>query len=581
MKVTIKNIKVLGLAVTAALAFGACSDDWDEHYDVQQIGNGGTLWEAISGDADLSNFAMVLDSCGYVNSLNSSQVFTVFAPTNNGFSEQEAYEWITAYKKDKAAGVKDEENKTLKELIRNHITLYNHSVSSVSNDTLDMLNGKRLPFSTSAFSGQAFVTGGKNQRYSNGILFKLDGTAKFFHNIFEYLAADPDLDSVATFLYRYNNYRFMPEMSVEGGIENGLTWYLDSVEVLENDMLEQYLGLINDEDSIYRMVVPTNSEWERLVTEFEPYFNYPDNVEKRDSLVYTNARLAVLRGTVFSQTINPNWQDSAVSTNAIPYYMRKYTYGSADVDYYLYRNPYTAGGAFDGTEEIDCSNGKLLKAAQWNIDKTQTFCQTILAEAEENMGTYDKSGAMVPSRLVVSSDDLLYEEISNQAGLYLVQKTGGATPYVEIELPNVLANMGYDIQMVLVPPVYIEEDTVAWRLDGVVDTVALPNVISVFFSYPNQDGTMNNNNAIDENDILDLGESWDKGEFFYTENPGKVDTIMVAENFQFPTCSYGLGSTGKVSLKIRNDFMSFVDEGFATKHLLIDCIILKPHEEEE
>lgn len=577
MKYNMKYTKVLGLAVAATLAFGACSDDWDEHYDVQQIGNGGTLWEAIAGDENLSNFAMILDSCGYVNSLNGAQVFTVFAPTNNGLSEQEALDWIAAYKKDKAAGVKDEENKTLKEFIKNHITLYNHSVSSASNDTLDMLNGKRLPFSASEFSGQAFTS--YNQRYSNGILFKLDGAAKFFHNIFEYLAADPDLDSVAKFLYRYNDYRFIPEMSVEGGIENGETWYLDSVEVLENDMLEQYLGLINDEDSIYRMVVPTNSEWARLVPEYESYFNYPDNVEKRDSLVYTNARLAMLRGTVFSQSVNPSWQDSAISTNAIPYYMRKYYYGSSDVDYYLYRNPYSAGGAFDGTEEIDCSNGKLLKAPQWNIDKTQTFCQTILAEAEQNMGTYDKNGAMVPTSFRPSSDYPLYEQISNNTGLYLVQKTGGSTPYVEIELPNVLANMGYDIQLVLIPPVYVQ-DTTWWSMDGVGDTVALPNVISVFFSYPNQDGTMNNNNAIDQNDVLDLGEPWDKGDFFYTENPGKMDTIMVAENFKFPTCSYGLGSTGKVSLKIRNDFMSFVDEGFATKHLIIDCIILKPHEEE-
>lgn len=578
MKMTIKYTKVLGLAVAATLAFGACSDDWDEHYDVQQVGNGGTLWEAIASDAELSNFAMVLDSCDYVRALNGSQVFTVFAPTNNGLSEQEAKEWIAAYKKDKAAGVKDEENKALKEFVKNHITLYNHSVSSVSNDTLDMLNGKRLPFSTSSFSGQAFTS--YNQRYSNGILFKLDGAAQFFHNIFEYLAADSDLDSVAKFLYRYNDYRFVPEMSVEGGIENGQTWYLDSVEVLENDMLESYLGLINDEDSIYRMVVPTNSEWERMVAEYEPYFNYPDNVEKRDSLIYTNARLAILRGTVFSQTVNPSWQDSAVSTNAVPYYSRKYMYGSSDVDYFLYRNPYNAGGAFDGTEEIDCSNGKLLKAAQWNIDKTQTFCQTILAEAESNMGIYDKNGAMIPTAFRPVSEYPLYKQMSNNSALYLVQKTGGATPYVEIELPNVLANMGYDIQLVLVPPVYIQ-DTLRWSMDGVTDTVPLPNVISVFFSYPNQDGTMNNKNSVDQNDVLDLGETWDKGEFYYTENPGQMDTIMVAENFKFPTCSYGLGSTGKVSLKIRNDFMSFVDEGFATKHLLIDCVILKPHEEGE
>lgn len=563
MKYNMKYTKVLGLAVAATLAFGACSDDWDEHYDVQQIGNGGTLWEAIAGDENLSNFAMVLDSCGYVNSLDGAQVFTVFAPTNNGLSEQEALDWIAAYKKDKAAGVKDEENKTLKEFIKNHITLYNHSVSSVSNDTLDMLNGKRLPFSASEFGGQAFTS--YNQRYSNGILFKLEGITKFFHNIFEYLAADPDLDSVAKFLYRYNNYRFNPDMSVEGGIENGLTWYLDSVEVLENNMLTKKLkGLINSEDSIYRMVVPTNSEWARLVAEYEPYFNYPDNVEKRDSLIYTNARLAILEGTIFSQSVNPSWQDSAISTNAVTYYQRKFKYGSSDADYYLYRNPYADGGAFDGAEEIDCSNGKLLKANQWNIDKTQTFCQTILVEAEDddNIAEYDEKGAMPLTTASWNPESSFYDKVSNHEALCLVQKTDNATPFVDIKLSNVLSGVGYDIQMVLAPGVLHPSSS---------DTIPLPNKYSAYLVYPNQDGTP----SLDR-----WGYGFELCWCETNERPYQMDTVTLVENFKFPTCAWGLDESAEVKLNIVNEYIRSESEGKAAKHLLIDCIILKPHEEE-
>ena len=53
---------VLGLAL-ATLTFVACSDTWDDHYE--NLGDSstgmhdGTLWQAISSDPDLSNFARV------------------------------------------------------------------------------------------------------------------------------------------------------------------------------------------------------------------------------------------------------------------------------------------------------------------------------------------------------------------------------------------------------------------------------------------------------------------------------------------------------------------------------------------
>ena len=58
--------KVLGLAV-AALTFVACTDTWDDHYE--SLGGGangmheGTLWQAISNNQNLSNFAKVLEKC--------------------------------------------------------------------------------------------------------------------------------------------------------------------------------------------------------------------------------------------------------------------------------------------------------------------------------------------------------------------------------------------------------------------------------------------------------------------------------------------------------------------------------------
>ena len=64
-----------------ALSITSCTDTWDDHYNIGST-YGGNLWESISTNPELSNFANVVKACGYDASLASSQMFTVFAPTN-------------------------------------------------------------------------------------------------------------------------------------------------------------------------------------------------------------------------------------------------------------------------------------------------------------------------------------------------------------------------------------------------------------------------------------------------------------------------------------------------------------------
>ena len=144
--------KVIGLAV-AALTLAACSDTWDDHYDKKGEGtNDATLWQAITQNGNLSNFAKVVQACGYDKALNSSQVFTVFAPTNDNFSAQEAEELIAGYNAEKGKGM-DDDNTVIKEFIQNHIAMYNHSLTENSNDSLVMMNGKYAKLAPGTFSG--------------------------------------------------------------------------------------------------------------------------------------------------------------------------------------------------------------------------------------------------------------------------------------------------------------------------------------------------------------------------------------------------------------------------------------------
>ena len=121
--------------------------------------------------------------------------------------------------------------------------------------------------------------------------------------MFEYLEHDKDLDSVYNFINSYSVYEFNAAKSVPGEIVDGQTQYLDSVSDLRNDIFTLQ-GEINSEDSTYWMVAPTNAEWNRMVEEYVPYFNYHNQVAKRDSLVFASPRMSIIGGTIFSRTRN-------------------------------------------------------------------------------------------------------------------------------------------------------------------------------------------------------------------------------------------------------------------------------------
>ena len=100
----------LGLAALA-LPLASCSD-WDDHYDPSTGDEGSktTLWQAISSQSELSNFARVLKGCDYDRNLSGSQTYTVFALTNDGLTADQADSLVSAYQEQKNKGVRDNDN---------------------------------------------------------------------------------------------------------------------------------------------------------------------------------------------------------------------------------------------------------------------------------------------------------------------------------------------------------------------------------------------------------------------------------------------------------------------------------------
>ena len=574
MTTKIKDIICGGLlGCGIAVALTACSDTWDEHYD--SLGSGtvheGTLWQAIKANPDLSNFARVIEACDYAKSLNGSQVFTVFAPTNSQFSSAEADQLISQFQKEEAAKVTEEDNTVIKEFVQNHIALYNYSVNDNSSDTIMLMNGKYAVLSGNTVDGIDMLT--KNQLYGNGVLYTLGSKVAFLSNIFEYMRKDPELDSVSSFFYNSHYYykEFMPERSVAGSIVDGKTQYLDSVFVQRNELFGELASQLNTEDSTYIFVAPTNEAWAKLISEVEPMFDYAEGVEDRDSLAYTMPRLALLSGTTFSRTFNTDesLRDSAMSTMCVrDYTMRKSLWG-VPFEYYEYRNALTSPfGALSQSpaDIVKCSNGQLHKARQWNIDKLQSFHQYIIVEAEsrnsikevskikDNHG--DSVATVTPITREVTSDNVFYNRVWSNSFVEFSPDIATTNPSVTFNLPNVLSNVGYDIYLVMQPALANDSNATV--------TQRLPTVVQCTVNVPGAGSTRLENPA---------------GGSTFTTTPDTIDYMLLAEDFKFAHCTLGLTdinqqATLKVETRVSN---SQLRNGVYTRTMRIDCILLVPH----
>ena len=567
--------KVLGLAL-ATLTFAACSDKWDDHYDNKGEGvNGASLWQAIDENSNLSNFASVVKACGYDKSLASSQVFTVFAPTNDQFTAEEAQQLIAEYNAEKGK-VTEDDNTVIKEFIQNHIALYNHSIAETSNDSLVLMNGKKTLLTGSLFGENTILK--KNQHYANGVLFIIQGKAQYFPTVFEYLRKDADLDSIASFFYNSRFYRkeFLPARSVAGGLENGKTVYLDSVFVQQNDLWDYLWAYTNEEDSTYWMVVPTNKEWKKLIEEYEPYFNYDNNVRFRDSLAYTLPRIAIVDGATFSRTLNPDSHltDSALSTSAAESYIYRDSYwGNKNLHYYQFgsksaentQKPFLPTGIFSDTENIECSNGQVMKSDNWKINKLNTFYQWKIYEAEmtsavREVSKKDVNGESVPTVTAVtrrvSNDNRFYNKVWNNAFVEFQQNYTTQNHTVVFNIDNVLSNIGYDIYLVTAPALANDSNATAAQ--------RIPVKMDCAISYHDQNGES-------KREVLKSKA---------VNNPDIVDYILLAEDFKFPTATFGLRETNEtqVSLEVKTNVSAReLSQKSFDRTLRIDCIMLIPH----
>ena len=532
MKIQFKNIGYsLLILLAGALTFSSCeNENWNDHYSVDpEVVSDQTLWDVIRANPNLKKFAWALRKTGFDKNLSNSQMYTVWAPvdaapTNNIDTTD--------------TGI---DNMILtKEYVKNHISRYKYAASGTKMSKITLLNNKVTTFGPN--NTEFYFADNKllsiNTVASNGLLHVIGEKLPFFDNLWEYLVRDTRLDSIRTYLYSFDKITFDPTKSTPGDVnEDGETVYIDSVLYNSNKMFT-LLGKLENEDSTYTAIWPTNSAWNTSYNKIKEYYRYYSTASTKytaDTLQRNYARLALVQDLVFSNTIQQSPNDSLVSTAKN-----------------VFHSP---GYLFTGTEKVIASNGVSYITDELKYNHWQSWNQKILVEAEKSKGRTNTWSNLYERTYSGNT----YTSISGKKYIEVISSTTAVNPTVQFEIPSVLSGK------------MNQDNTIAYGAAYNVYCVFVPHSIRTTSPKPNKV----------KFSILYNGETgkvvtvnYDNNGLSYITDNKSITKVLIASNVTFPFCEKGLES---YSVKVKvNSNVSAKETVQFTRDLLIDCIILEP-----
>lgn len=513
MKNTIKNWLKGGTLLAASLAvFAACSDD---HFDVAVNGSSDkTLWENVKGDPNLSEFADLMSRITLMKSendrsavlkfselLDQNQSFTLVAPVNGSFDYKAWRDTIDKANALRAVEETERQGRNLmylasNQFAMNHIARFAHNLEEAR--TIHLLNGKNVQTIPGVFNNVRMT--GDKLIGSNGALYKLDGLNPFAYNLYDYLASDPELSDLNAYIKdpAIDKENFSEAASTPGAInDEGEMVYIDSVYTHRNELLDN-LGLnIENEDSCYIAVLPTNEAWEEAKAKLESIYHYADKYDFNWDPENNRFNNSAERGTALvinGDSITKARANDAIITNMFfqPYRMGFDSKKDAAILEYMqtadsiissrrtiFYNPAAVPGernmhanpVFEGAEIVDASNGYIFKLPHYTFDPAYVWVENITFQPSRRSSYYTTNTANMTSTEgytinLNSTNWNQQREEKDEEGNVVVKGVGGTCDdnmfqryevassstkaSVDFRLPEVLS-AEYTIQLILAP----------------------------------------------------------------------------------------------------------------------------------
>lgn len=564
-----------------------------------------TLWENISANDNLSDFASVLQRVGYDKVLNTPGAYTVWAPINGSFDM------------DSLSQVSDA--KVEKEFLRNVIASYTHRENDLNDTIVYMLNGKLLKFSNKntpalSFDGQSILPNSINPAVFNypsvnGLLYNVAVPAAFRYNGYEYISEAADIaNSMATYVKKYETIILDEASSIKGDIIDGVQHYDDSVVIVTNTLIEYNLrSQINNEDSTYTVLIPTDEAWEKAYKRISSYYKYIPKIAYQDlqsPAVGTNkgttgtimkADLGKVETTLSSapagsefSTAESYWTDSITKrwiTNNLIFSEtnRKYnsklitgmSFAENDTLYSTTRNYLTNPTLLDEAtiERIKLSNGHARIINRLPFTPEDTYAPVIRTSNVGRIVTATGSGYTYERIHKVNLDPKVC--VLEEGYPYLtyvkadIPSASNFAAELDFYLNNVLSTT-YDIYAVIVPA-RVEDPTTP-------DSVCKPYTLYFDINYTDASNTQITGRF--DGDTIQVGTAKVKKVDPFLVGALKVDTVKLGR-ITFPICY--VGTEAKPNIKVMHSVNSFLSS-YKKKYeqvLRVANIILEPVAMEE
>lgn len=607
-----------GAMMSAVLATGftACTDD---HFDINpDVLGKATLWENIQSRPELSEYADILKSVYYSQTeqkatpetyaelFNGDQTFTVWAPVNGSFDY--------AYYKNLIESGKRENIYTVeKELIRNNMARYTNIMNGRDSVKISLFNDKSAWLNYNSMTLKSSKMTNPNIGSKNGVLHITDAPVPYQYNLYEYLNTRSDLSELNSFIKDFETVRFNEMASTPGPTIDGVVTYVDSITYIYNEYTRGIRAYIEEEDSNYVMIMPTNNAWNDVLQKTKGLFNYKSSYKQDintqteagkdtlisgvetaftelelDSIVNLRSKNAICQDLVF----NANWQyeqvpitsitdiraldarkDSLLTTSG---YKFKKTGTKTHFNGMETLETDNFADMFGNADPIETSNGYAYIVNEFNLPKS-VYAPTLdinAFAAYENadnqcspsttMKTYYKSdilnpGDAVPENLVDSTYKYNY--------FVLGPKSSTSNPGAFFKVNNVLSTK-YDIFVVI----------------GYNTNYELPNKFRAYISYDTAEKRVNNETLKNPNeDAIDAkGASIYNTNYFVNQTKHVsedgvaqyTDTICIAKDFEFPVCYYNLKNAYPI-IQIKSNFTSS-EKALYSREIWVNSIILKP-----
>lgn len=533
------------MIATVTMLTASCSDydDWNTANSASTNDSKQTLWENISNREELSDFAELLARVGYDKELQTNRFYTVWAPVNG------------TYNADSLKTQVDSVN-LLKKFVKNHIADFNYTLTGgVEAKRVYTLNAKSYELTNeggNTYDGIHIQTA--NLPSSNGVLHTLGGMAQFYPNLYEYLSEVQDADSISSYIKRYETLTLDLKNSIEGPIDSlGRQTYSDSVMILSNSMTRRLGVKLDNEDSTYTMLFPTDEAYKEIYEKIATYFKYPT------TLNYSTISTTGLSNT--KTTVDPLLTDSLTRLNLAS----ALTFSHSDVYNQwldgkdkLYQDTLraTSGLKLSNGEEmlnehlvggvIPMSNGHARLVDSLAYHPWDTWCGDISVNVyNKNSRPYVNSGAFATYTLQLEKQSIRYADM-------IPSNTTSSQPYTYFLLPNVRST-AYNVYLVSIPSTWISEsDTLDVKFEAAIN-------------YADASGTIKK---------VELGDKFiAKAK---TEGTYQLDSILLG-SITFPVAYAGVGDDCAPNLYVKIN-RPRADRSKYSNRLRVVGIVLRPVE---